>query len=93
MNGAIPAAVKKLEKEVEDWQRRHAAAVADLEIVRTMFRKELTVTRRLERNCESYEAQMEFLERRLGSVRWNELVREYEGIMEKALKIVDGRNP
>lgn len=90
MNGAIPAAVKKLEKEVEDWQRRHAAAVADLEIVRTMFRKELTVTRRLERNCDSYEAQMEFLERRVGSVRWNELVREYEGIMEKAIKIVEG---
>lgn len=90
MNGAIPAAVKKLEKEVEDWQRRHAAAVADLEIVRAMFRKELTVTRRLERNCECYESQLEFIARRIGSVRWNELVREYEGTMEKALKIVDG---
>lgn len=90
MNGAIPAAVKKLEKEVEDWQRRHAAAVADLEIVRTMFRKELTVTRRLERNCESYEAQMAYIEFRIGSLRWHQLVREYEGIMEKAIKIVEG---
>ena len=90
MNAAIPAAIKKLEAEVEDWKRRHRDAVADLETVRGLFRKELTVTRRLERNCDSYEAQLEFLENRIGSARWNELVAEYEHLMQRALRIVDG---
>ena len=90
MNAAIPAAIKKLEGEVEDWKRRHAAAVADLETVRCLFRKELTVTRRLERNCDSYEAQLAFLESRIGFARWNELVAEYEALMQRALHIADG---
>jgi predicted nucleic acid-binding Zn-ribbon protein len=89
VNAAIPAAIKKLEGELEDWKRRHAAAVADLETVRSLFRKELTVTRRLERNCDSYEAQLAFLEARIGP-RWNELVAEYEKLMQKALHIADG---
>jgi hypothetical protein len=89
MNAAIPAAIKKLEGELEDWKRRHAAAVADLETVRCLFRKELTVTRRLERNCDSYEAQLAFLESRIGP-RWNELVAEYEKLMQNALHIADG---
>jgi hypothetical protein len=90
MNAAIPAAIKKLEGELEDWKRRHAAAVFDLETVRCMFRKELTVTRRLERNCDSYEAQLAFLEARIGFARWTELVAEYEKLMQNALHIADG---
>lgn len=89
MNAAIPAAIKKLEAEIEDWKRRHTAAIADLETVRSLFRKELTVTRRLERNCDSYEAQLAFLESRIGFARWNELVAEYEALMQRALHIAD----
>jgi hypothetical protein len=90
VNAAIPAAIRKLEAEVEDWKRRHSHAVEDLETVRGLFRKELTVTRRLERNCDSYEAQLAFIESRVGAARWNELVAEYEALMQRALRIADG---
>jgi hypothetical protein len=85
MSGLIPAAIKKLEGEVDDWKRRHAAAVADLETQRSMLRKELKVTRRLEQNCAHYEVQLQFLEHRIGFARWNELVAEYEQLLGKAI--------
>ena len=85
MNAAIPAAIKKLEGEVDDWKRRHTAAVYDLETERSMLRKELKVTRRLEQNCAHYEVQIQFLEDRIGPARWNELVAEYEQLLGKAI--------
>lgn len=85
MSALIPAAIKKLEGEVDDWKRRHAAAVYDLETERLMLRKELKVSRILEKNCAHLEVQIQFLEDRIGPARWKELVAEYEQLLGKAI--------
>ena len=85
MSALIPAVIKKLEGEVDDWKRRHAAAVYDLETERSMLRKELKVAHRLEQDCKHYEVQLQFLEDRIGPARWNELVAEYEQLLGKAI--------
>ena len=85
MSALIPAVIKKLEGEVDDWKRRHAAAVYDLETQRSMLRKELKVSQRLEQDCAHLEVQIQFLKDRIGPARWDELVAEFEQLLGKAI--------
>jgi len=85
MNAFIPAAIKKLEGEVDDWKRRHTAAVYDLETQRSMLRRELKVSHRLKQDCAHLEVQIRFLQDRIGQARWDELVAEFEQLLGKAM--------
>lgn len=90
MNGAIPKAFKDLEAKVAQLERLHRSAVETAETSTRFFQKEIAHTRTLERAIESYEAQLAFIERRLGPAKWLELVQAYEAVHAEALRIVEG---
>ena len=73
-----------------DYQRLHAKAVEELELVRGYLRREFKESEQLRKEVANLEAQMDFLERQLGAERWERLADRYDALAEAALRKVHG---